>query len=49
LVGISRSTIYRLISEGQFPDRVHYGPRAVRWREADIAARQNLAGKFDEE
>jgi prophage regulatory protein len=49
LVGFSRSTIYRLISEGQFPDRVHYGPRAVRWHEADIVAWQNRAGKFDEE
>lgn len=34
LIGFSRSTIYRLMNEGQFPDRVHYGPRAVRWREA---------------
>jgi prophage regulatory protein len=49
LVGFSRSTIYRLISEGQFPDRIHYGPRAVRWREADVVAWQNRTGKFDEE
>jgi prophage regulatory protein len=49
LVGFGGSTIYRLISEGQFPERIHYGPRAVRWREADIIAWQNSAGKFDEE
>ena len=45
LVGFCGSTIYRLMGEGQFPERVHYGPRAVRWREADIVEWQNRAGK----
>jgi prophage regulatory protein len=49
LIGFSRSTIYNLISEGRFPDRIHVGPRAVRWREADIVAWQNRPGKVDEE
>jgi prophage regulatory protein len=46
LVGFSTSSIYKLISEGRFPDRIHYGPRAVRWREADIIAWQNSPGKL---
>lgn len=41
LVGFSTSSIYKLISEGRFPDRIHYGARAVRWREEDIIAWQN--------
>jgi prophage regulatory protein len=36
LVGLSRSTIYKRIADGTFPDRAHFGPRAVRWRTADI-------------
>jgi prophage regulatory protein len=48
LVGFSTSAIYRLISEGRFPDRIRFGPRAVRWREADIFAWQNRAGEIDE-
>ena len=49
LVGFSRSTIYRLISEGQFPDRIHYGRTAVRWRAADVVAWLNPTGNLDEE
>ena len=34
--GLSRSTIYRLMREAQFPLPVRIGPRAVRWPEAEI-------------
>jgi prophage regulatory protein len=49
LVGFSRSTIYRLISEGQFPDRIHYGRTAVRWRAAEVVACLNRTVKFYDE
>ena len=38
LTGLSRSTIYAAMSKGTFPQAVKLGPRAVGWREADIAA-----------
>ena len=31
-LGISRSTIYKLLSDGTFPEPVRLGPRTVRWR-----------------
>ena len=37
LTGLSRSTIYREMREGRFPEPVKIG-RAVRWREDEIAA-----------
>ena len=36
ITGLSRSSIYRLMREGQFPRPVKVGPAAVRWRESDI-------------
>jgi prophage regulatory protein len=36
LVGVSRSTIYQWVSEGRFPQPVHVGERAVRWRIDEI-------------
>lgn len=36
--GIGRTTIYRLMRAGEFPEPVRIGPRAVRWIEAEIAA-----------
>jgi prophage regulatory protein len=36
--GLSRSTIYAGMAKGTFPQAVKLGPRAVGWREADIAA-----------
>jgi prophage regulatory protein len=36
LVGISRSTIYKRISEGSFPSPVRISERSVRWRLEDI-------------
>ena len=34
--GISRSGIYQKIAEGNFPDPVSLGPRAVGWIESEI-------------
>ena len=36
--GISRSSIYRLMRRGMFPEPVQIGPKAVRWPEAEISA-----------
>ena len=36
--GISRSTIYRLLQNGAFPEPIYIGPRGVRWLESDIKA-----------
>jgi prophage regulatory protein len=35
-VGLSRSTIYDLMSRGQFPKPIKLGERAVGWRESDV-------------
>lgn len=35
--GLSRSTIYAMISEGTFPKPIRLGKRAVGWTETDIA------------
>jgi prophage regulatory protein len=37
LVGLSRSTIYKMIERGEFPRGVHAGFRARRWRMAEVA------------
>ena len=38
ITGLSRSSIYRLMPRGEFPQRVRVGRKAVRWRESDITA-----------
>ena len=38
IVGLSRSTIYKLMSTGAFPRSIRLGPRAVGWRLPDIEA-----------
>ena len=38
LTGLSRASIYRLISEGGFPRPVRVSATGVRWRASDIAA-----------
>ncbi len=43
--GLSRSTIYFMISEGKFPKPVKIGRRAVGWPESRISAW--LAGRAD--
>lgn len=36
LTGLSRSTIYSRMSQGEFPTSVRLGLRAVGWRAADV-------------
>ncbi|UWQ07920.1 helix-turn-helix transcriptional regulator [Aliiroseovarius crassostreae] len=36
LTGLSRTSIYRMMDEGEFPRPVRVGKRAVAWREADL-------------
>ena len=36
MIGLSRSTIYKLMSQGTFPNAIRLGPRAVGWRLSDI-------------
>ena len=38
IVGLSRSTIYKLMSTGAFPRSIRLGPRAAGWRLSDIEA-----------
>ena len=57
-VGLSRSSLYRLMRSGQFPKPVQIGERAVRWLESEIndwlascprAKGDAFAAKFDVE
>lgn len=34
--GLARSTIYRLMRDGTFPEPMQVGPRAVRWPQSEI-------------
>jgi prophage regulatory protein len=34
--GLSRSTIYEMISQGEFPRQINLGPRAVGWVSDDV-------------
>lgn len=36
--GLSRGSIYRLMSAGRFPKSVKIGERAIAWRESDLLA-----------
>ena len=38
LIGLSRSSIYKLIRKGSFPPPVKISAMAVRWKESDIHA-----------
>lgn len=38
LVGTSRSTIYRWVSEGTFPEPVRISEKAIRWKVDEIEA-----------
>ena len=48
---MSRSTIYKMMQNGDFPRPVKIGPAAVRWRSSDIRAwvesRPVARGEFD--
>ena len=37
MTALSKSTIYRLISEGSFPKQVEIGKRAVVWVRSDVS------------
>jgi prophage regulatory protein len=37
-IGLSRSTIYKFIAEGEFPAPVRLGARSVGWRQSDVDA-----------
>ena len=41
LVGVCRSTVYRWISEGYFPEPVKISERSVGWKIDDIEAWRN--------
>ena len=41
LIGVCRSTLYRWISEGSFPEPVRISERSVRWKIDDIEAWRN--------
>ena len=51
LTGLSRSTVYKMMQNGEFPRPVRIGPAAVRWRASDITAwmesRPVARGEFD--
>ena len=38
ITGLSRSSIYRMMHDGDFPRPVRVSPTAVRWKESDITA-----------
>ena len=38
VTGMSRSSIYRLMQDGEFPRPVRVGPAAVRWKASDLTA-----------
>jgi prophage regulatory protein len=38
LTGLSRSTIWRLERQGNFPQRVHLGERSMGWLEEEVDA-----------
>ena len=37
ITGLSRSTIYALMDDGEFPRPVRIGRRAVAWRDSDLS------------
>ncbi len=44
ITGLGRSTIYKMISDGQFPKPIQLGARAVGWPESAIRAWLALRG-----
>lgn len=36
LTSLSRSTLYRLVERGEFPEPVRSGKRIMRWRHSDV-------------
>ncbi len=46
ITGLSRSTIYLRIAEGNFPKQINLGSRSVGWLESDI--QDWIAGRIQE-
>ena len=42
--GVSRSSAYLWMSQGNFPELVHLSPRCRAWRKADLDAHFGLTG-----
>lgn len=42
LVGLSRTTIWRLEKEGSFPKRIRLGTNTIAWRELEISEWMDL-------
>ncbi|MBM7059331.1 AlpA family phage regulatory protein [Pseudomonas sp. UL073] len=38
MIGLSRSTVWRMEQEGKFPKRVQLGSKSVAWRQSDLNA-----------
>lgn len=38
MLGLGRSTIYRMMGEGQFPRPIHLTRKTVGWRSSEITA-----------
>ena len=38
ITALSRSSLYRLMRAGLFPEPIKIGPKAVRWKSSEIAA-----------
>ena len=36
IVGIKRSTIYKLMRQGSFPEPIRIGPGSVRWHKSEL-------------
>jgi prophage regulatory protein len=34
--GLGRTTVYKMIKEGDFPAQIQVGPRAVRWLQTEV-------------
>ena len=37
-IGLSKSTLWRLIKDGEFPEPIKLGPRATGWLEEEVEA-----------
>ena len=37
-IGLSKSTLWRLINDGEFPEPIKLGPRATGWLEEEVEA-----------
>lgn len=48
MIGLSRSTIYKMIADGDFPHPIKIGARAVGWLESDICQwlNERSGGRF---